>query len=678
MKTVKSLFGLAVLTPILILPLVLLVGCTRGERTTSSSISIAVPDSVRGLATLTLDHVVINVSGPGIPSPILHSWDGCKSCDVKPTPPSSFRLDVPQGSGRIVQVLTVYAQSTGGSVFYYGDNYDRPANFDLPDVAIEIPVSSVTTSTSLTSGMISGRYLDPTRFPLGGPTGKLSIMYTPPGKPSMVVTKTAIFAGWFNAFGLKEIPFDYVLEDGTSLSNGPTTLDNLATNTAVIRIERPQSVSKMSYGSGQVWTNNREGKIYYAGYFGPGVGTRRACYLDPARYNKMTGAFDLAGTTLLTYSAGAPSTSTISVTGGAICANADLLNSNSEEFQSYLAFRPSAMGGFNWGKTPFGFYSIFMGDIVNNIEGQVMPFQMRRAPASYDTVMRFKLLPGVNNTILDGIRVLKRVVPDGDPGFKGEDDLPCDAMVDGRISGFSAVSEMAMPADTAGQTFSLTLPMVATEYGKTEFAICPFKAGRHLGGIHMRKDNFSNQGGGGVPELKINTGRMMTGIGTVAYHQETCVPVSVFKTNATGPVIQITPATVSLSVTGPGVATIKANPDCTTDISSIDIPAGQSTATDYLLFEGTSGSITINASSNGLTKTSEFYLLPAAPTPTQRAPTTTANIGSFESLCSDYDVVLTDPFCGATTRGAAASTFTLSISSTRPATLAIWGQWRGR
>jgi len=670
MKTNKSFLGVAILIPLLFS----IMGCVRSARTSSSSLSIAVPEKVQGMAVLQLEHVVINVSGPGIPSPILFSWDGCKSCDVKPTPPSSFRLDVPQGSGRIVQVLTVYSQDTGGSVFYYGDNYSKPANFDLPDVSVEIPISSVTTATSLTSGMISGRYLDFTRFPAGGPTGKLSIMYTPPGKRPMVVTKTAIFAGWFNAFGLKEIPFDYVLEDGTSLTNGPITLDNLSINTSVIRIERPQSVSRMSYGGGQVGSNTREAKIFYAGYFGPGVGTRRACYLSPARYQNFSGLFDSSATTHLTYSAGAPGTSSVSVSGGAICTNADLINSQSEEFKSYLAFRPSAMGGYSWGETPFGFYSIFMGNIVNNIEGQVLPFQMRRSPASHDTIMQFKVLPGVNSTILDGIRVLKRVVPVGQPGFRGEDDLPCDAMFDGRISGFTAVSELAMPADTTNQNFSLTLPMHATEYGMAEFAICPFKAGRHLGGIFMRKDNFSNHGGNGVPELHINTGRMMTGMGTFFYYKETCVPLYIFKTNATGPVVQTSPVTVNLSVTtsGPGSATIKSDDTCSTNLSFIDIPAGQSTATAYLRLEAsTEGTeITINATSDdGLAKTLHLHLLPGAATPPPRVPTITANVGSFDSLCSDYDVVLTDPFLGATTRGTASSSFSLSVSSPNTAEL---------
>ena len=158
-----------------------------------------------------LNHLIINITGPGISSPIYFSWD---SHDGANTPPSSFTLDVPQGSSRLVQVLAVYKDG-GDNAFYYGDI----ANLSTQSANMSVTINVAALTSSVGEGQIAGRYIN--SLSGTGPTGRLTTKYTPPGRPSMIIDTSEIFGGYFRAFALDGAQLEYVLDNGESLFEGP-------------------------------------------------------------------------------------------------------------------------------------------------------------------------------------------------------------------------------------------------------------------------------------------------------------------------------------------------------------------------------------------------------------------------------------------------------------------------
>mgnify|MGYP001466693473 FL=1 len=208
-------------------------GCTKKAEVTS--VNMQMPDWSKltqkngktGALSIVkvVDRVMINISGPDIPTPIVYIWQLDRdnlSSEVIPTPPAEFELTVPRGSSRLIQVLTLiqdYNTATqdkeGEMVFYYGDVTKNLVNSVEP-VNIALAVASNSTG----EGSISGRY-----FNADGstPTGVVNMYFAPPGKNPMIVERTSIFSGYFNFFLLPDVPFTYRLENGTVLFSSITT-----------------------------------------------------------------------------------------------------------------------------------------------------------------------------------------------------------------------------------------------------------------------------------------------------------------------------------------------------------------------------------------------------------------------------------------------------------------------
>jgi hypothetical protein len=236
-------------------------GCTR-KNSEKSNLQINLPQQitqnklgVQGGA-LTLGHVVINVSGSGMPGPIVINWDA----DGGKTAPSSFFVEAPQGDGRLVQILAVYKDSTTSSMsFYYGDVM---ANFNSPDINLLIPVAAVGTST-IYDGQIAGRYLTSAN---DGPSGEIEIRFLPPGKPSLLIERSFMFHGWFSVFGLSGQSFSYQLKGFGELFGGPVSLDSSAfatTSNTLLKLTLP--VHNRSESSSVKPENP---STYVWGYFG--------------------------------------------------------------------------------------------------------------------------------------------------------------------------------------------------------------------------------------------------------------------------------------------------------------------------------------------------------------------------------------------------------------------------
>ncbi len=244
-----------------------LIGCTRPKED-SSQISIVLPKNISPSNKLSaqsvnvLAHLVVNVTASDMP-PIYISKDSCNSGNCAAAGLSNqFTVEIPKGSDRSFQVLAVYQDSvTTGMTFYYGDTVKTLSN---SDETVAISLTNVGISNSY-GGSISGRYIDSTGF-IQGPTGVVFMKYNPPNnKPPMVIDRESIVNGWFNFFGLNNVKFTYVLENGRVLFDGPMALNDFPLNQQVAKIWIP--VSQRNEGGGSPNWKPQEASQNVVGWF---------------------------------------------------------------------------------------------------------------------------------------------------------------------------------------------------------------------------------------------------------------------------------------------------------------------------------------------------------------------------------------------------------------------------
>jgi hypothetical protein len=164
-------------------------------------------------------HVAINVTGAGLPAPIIFSWDSHQN-GTQVAAPTSFDFDVPSGAGRLIQVLAVYEQTTTQSmIFTYGD---VTANLPQGNFSVAVTVSEIGAG-SVVTGRVAGRYLTGTD---SGPTGIVDVHFNPGGgKPPLIIEKSYIANGWFAFFMLAGANLEYTV-NGTKLFGGPVDLNS--------------------------------------------------------------------------------------------------------------------------------------------------------------------------------------------------------------------------------------------------------------------------------------------------------------------------------------------------------------------------------------------------------------------------------------------------------------------
>lgn len=260
-----------------------LVSCTR-EIAKDANISMAVPlkDNAmkKGSSALTtsgdLDLIVLNLRNPsgGLS---MCQWkrpnqDGRPGyqegpCDFAQIGQGILRIQVAPGANQLIQVMFVYeSQSTGQLAFHYGDTN---ANLVTGDNQVNLAIARLPQVLGRSGRVMGQALLNGTV----GLNGEMEIRAKPvASRPSMLISRSEIYNGWFQAFALDDIPVEYLVR-GQSLLGSPRTLAELL----LVADSTSQGVGVSDPVHALAHSNGLDFEI--AGYFGDlGQGTnRRIC-----------------------------------------------------------------------------------------------------------------------------------------------------------------------------------------------------------------------------------------------------------------------------------------------------------------------------------------------------------------------------------------------------------------
>lgn len=264
------------------------ISCTR-KAEEQSRFSIQIPAQrasskagENGALDLSLMHVVINVTGSDLASPMVMNWDGCHGCKDPKSPPAdgfAMPLEVKTTVSHFIQVLAVYVDSDGNMQFYYND---VNATITSANNVVPLTVKALGTGSTVLSGQISGRYLTGAD---SGPSGPVLIKFKPDNAPAMVIEENYMANGWFSFFGLTNVNFVYELQNApgtapTVLFGGPKTLNSFQPSNQVMIGWLPTALRLNDPQSGTY--ESSEAQMAIVGYFGGSAQTsnKRICFDD--------------------------------------------------------------------------------------------------------------------------------------------------------------------------------------------------------------------------------------------------------------------------------------------------------------------------------------------------------------------------------------------------------------
>lgn len=455
-------------------------GCTKKAEVTS--VNMQMPDWSKltqkngktGALSIVkvVDRVMINISGPDIPTPIVYIWQLDRdnlSSEVIPTPPAEFELTVPRGSSRLIQVLTLiqdYNMATqdkeGEMVFYYGDVTKNLVNAVEP-VNIALAVASNSTG----EGSISGRY-----FNADGstPTGVVNMYFAPPGKNPMIVERTSIFSGYFNFFLLPDVPFTYRLENGTVLFSSITTA-SFATGLGgrAMNVSVPQGYREYGGGGSRSFVSPR-GKIL--GFFGPGAGltTREMCF--PTSVVAISGFYDAA------------------VSGDPIYWN---FNSANQADARVITGGTADSGGLCAGGGTFGTQILSLnanrliygdsplpmrGPFQEFTQGSYSSFLNVTQTGATQLLVDWEYLPGVVGNSVDGVGIFYRVFGVNENlDDEWHDSAPCNKLSE---YGYSEITRVAAGSGpVSAYTWNTSASVISSRNaGRLKTLVCPYTNAR--------------------------------------------------------------------------------------------------------------------------------------------------------------------------------------------------------
>lgn len=282
-----------------------LTACTR-DADKASSLNFKVANSLTNSAQsvpvgFVLSHIVINVTGSGIVSPIIYNWDSschCSANTMSPPPKYITVSDIPPGPQRLIQFLGVYQDPTNeglGMVFAYADK-----KMDLKPGEEAALLNPAVVGTSGQEKRFVGQYVTSRVASVGyGPTGRVAVKVQPTGGvPPMTLFYNEIFNGWYSAFMLDGMNFVHELVDQGGVISGldSASLDAVvsANSQQMLKIISPDTYYRWYGGSSSVRTER--GEDFYIGFMGPYSGASElnpvACYTPaaPIQYAYTTAA----------------------------------------------------------------------------------------------------------------------------------------------------------------------------------------------------------------------------------------------------------------------------------------------------------------------------------------------------------------------------------------------------
>lgn len=454
-------------------------GCTRLEREVSK-FSISLPAVSSMAVTGVLSKVIINVRGSGIQVPISVNFEADKNGSTNSSLPSSFPIEVPSGSARLIQVLAIYVDgSTKNAEFYYGDT-----TIDLTggDINVTIPLA-LAGSGNINGGLISGRYFSATG---NTPTGVIESRYQPPAaKPAMVIQRSSMVHGWFSAFALDTIALDIVLAPQEEKLFGAFTLNSLTySDQKKMKVKIPAAYQ--SYGGGSGESRNSEAAVI--GFFGPGVpANSRVCFTQ-ATYTFTNLFTDVTKTTAIQWNSASSNPANVIAEKDAsvvTCTGADLLLS----FVTVLPFDPSLMNNWGGSEAISGFMGVFR--FPTNTANGSSPVSVSYSNAGTYTA-KFSVLPGIP-TFADSIAVYYRSY-NSPRDYQNSREVPCQSISQG---GFGFRPLGGIPLNVGTQDYTVTNTSPGDISSNSAFAFCPMKNGVILGGGFINDHVWNSFGGGG-------------------------------------------------------------------------------------------------------------------------------------------------------------------------------------
>jgi hypothetical protein len=518
----------------------LAVGCTSAKND-SSSISITLPDfnqtlpnakaksqklsaqgGVAAYSTVRIPtRVMINVTGPGMP-PIVKIIERRELvAHLISEKELSFRLDVPRGSGRLIQLLAITADlqkdtsgnelDESGETFFYGDVVRDITS--RGDENVDLAVKQVDVGTGGADGVIAGRILDDAN---SGPTGKLAIKFTPPSRTNapMVVSQTEIHGGWFEVFALEGAGFSYSLENGSDIF---TNVQLKATQPPVYRgavqsfdqsrafVSVPQGFVNLYLPQASTPFARREEKPkkYIFGFFGPGASGKKICFNNsnnPSIDDLYTSA-DITNLTKVGWAgSGAPTATQAGVDAGGSAVAGGLCSDGTywlDRLSVDISRLRNGHGTLNF-RGPFRIFPI-----ASDSDQGIIDVKWNPTNAKYDVKYRF--LPGATGEKrVNGVGVFTRVLTTAENNYdrapyEEDDGIACNKLTDSSFLAqpFSLHSRVPVQGDgSAIQTASLG-GFVGNETAnqRLQVVLCPYSDSRegYFGGaIDFRGGNYGS------------------------------------------------------------------------------------------------------------------------------------------------------------------------------------------
>lgn len=609
------------------------IGCTRAAKD-ASKLNLTIASSVAGegslaASTLVLSHVSINVSGSGINGAVISTWDNCQDCSNQPPIPTSFPVSVPSGSGRLIQILAVYKDSSTNQMsFYYGD---LSKDITGSEVTAEINVAKVGTG-NITSGRVAGRYFTTAT---GGPTGLIDIKYNPGGgKLPLIVDNAVIVNGWFSIFMLSGASLQYSVRGSGEILWAPevsfesSAMDPAENSGAYfdqrVRALLPVHIEKREQNNTTTF-QIQDAETFVWGYWGPGATGKKICTsgLDsspvPQRLKQYkagdpSGSDPLSVSHYINWNLSVPTKAQLTDTttpytyvvfqGGESMSSgcSSFPDTFANQFTNFQKITLNQIDG-NGGDSVAGFTGIFRNNSNNNFV---------TVSNADPKVITGDLLPGVEE-VFSGLRLFKRVsTEDYRLNVAMCNDLPA--------LGFVPASSTDAPVTASGNV-SLTSNITAAEgISGVSAVICPTKAGvMNPIGMFLSKWNF-NIGGTSVStatNIALVTPQKSTTTG--AFLNNLCNPVTIEARTASGTLGYLpSPITVNLS-SNDGNTAFYTYSGCSGSVNSVQMSSQSTTIYVKRAMTGTT-STTITASAPaagfpGNTANVSFYDLPGTITP---------------------------------------------------------------